>query len=365
MGVGRPFASLIFLAVWRIAFASELPQPRWDHIGNLPELAASDGVRLLMASARVGWLLDAKTGLWATNHGGTRWTKVAVPGDCFNGSPLEARISNRGSGVIRCRDSVCWTPDWGRSWECRSLPLAGAELSVCCVLQTGTDRANRVYLGGALYELPQRPGLDDAPGRLGVIEQTGRFLVAIPVLYAVRSPGSWSSPVRISKQPDRLIHLEGDRSDHLIGVTEEGVFASNDGAETWFPSEFLDGCLGGQGLPDCDTIVTAVGIARGTGSAWLALRSGVLYRSTNHGRQWRVVFKREGDSRVVGSHFEELHFTSPKFGWALAMDGQLLRTADGGVSWSPVITPGQVQSLSVPGSKGVLIVVGNRLYSLR
>jgi photosystem II stability/assembly factor-like uncharacterized protein len=62
----------------------------------------------------------------------------------------------------------------------------------------------------------------------------------------------------------------------------------------------------------------------------------LLRRSTDSGRHWQTL---PAAVRLLST----LQASSAQVAWALTTHGQVIRTADGGQSWAPVLTSGQSQ----------------------
>jgi photosystem II stability/assembly factor-like uncharacterized protein len=57
---------------------------------------------------------------------------------------------------------------------------------------------------------------------------------------------------------------------------------------------------------------------------------GVIFGTTNGGRDWRQISRLETSFGGIYSFW----FSSPEFGFALCSEGLVIRTADGGLSWT-------------------------------
>ncbi len=111
-------------------------------------------------------------------------------------------------------------------------------------------------------------------------------------------------------------HFEQDFT-ALAGTLDDGVLRTEDGGRTWRPANF--------GLQSFE--VTA--IAWGAGDTVLTATADGIYRSPNAGRAWRAAAGSEGFSVTA------LTFLPDGTALAATEAGTLLRSADGGASWSP------------------------------
>ena len=112
-------------------------------------------------------------------------------------------------------------------------------------------------------------------------------------------------------------------------VLEDGsVLSTADGGRTWSRKTAIPGA-GSQSLRPVDVAF----LAPGTGVA-LTL-SGRIYRTTDGASSWSLVH--EGSGGLNG-----LHFASALVGYAVGTVGVVLRTADGGLTWSSLGQTGVV-----------------------
>jgi photosystem II stability/assembly factor-like uncharacterized protein len=111
---------------------------------------------------------------------------------------------------------------------------------------------------------------------------------------------------------------------HGWAAGDDRILATSDGGRTWTRQY-----AGPADLGQVDFVSTAVGWAVGPGA---------LLRTVNGGASWTTL----SEPRVNGhcASVSAVHFVSPVLGYAIASTGgaggQLLRSSDGGVTWSAV-----------------------------
>ncbi|MEO8011180.1 MAG: hypothetical protein ABI650_06005 [Dokdonella sp.] len=136
-------------------------------------------------------------------------------------------------------------------------------------------------------------------------------------------------------------------------VAREGLYRSTNGGSTWSQIPTPAG--------------TGVSEVHFDGARRVAIQGGSLTYSTNSGTSWQVGFA--GQSGVF---FDELHFPSATVGYAsggitteLGSIGSVLRTQDGGASWSVLSFPhGQITAADFRTTEnGVVSTISSNLYT--
>lgn len=133
-------------------------------------------------------------------------------------------------------------------------------------------------------------------------------------------------------------HLSAGRSGTQFRWPSSAVLASADGGRTWRRSLSLR-----SGFWGLDFVDAAHGWAVGVAG---------LYRTSDGGAQW----VRAGEGGVGGENaIVRVLFTGPRTGFALTTRGRLLRSLDGGGTWSRTVWKGRGGALCAP-SPGSLVV---------
>jgi hypothetical protein len=105
--------------------------------------------------------------------------------------------------------------------------------------------------------------------------------------------------------------------DRIVAATEEKLFRSEDGGETWRPQQLVEGSRLAWPAPD---------------RLYLAEADGTVSRSANGGERFERVGRVDGEPAVLDSQSaEELDMA--------VSDGTILRSDDGGVTWEERFRP--------------------------
>lgn len=118
-------------------------------------------------------------------------------------------------------------------------------------------------------------------------------------------------------------------------LTEDGgVYRSDDGGESWFPTDRVPASTMGDDQ------------ARATDLRFLDLDLGFattrkgIYRTSNGGLSWNLQATRPGG-------FESVYFPDPGVGYAAGRGGAVYRTTDGGIHWYATTTNASASSLTL------------------
>ncbi len=68
-----------------------------------------------------------------------------------------------------------------------------------------------------------------------------------------------------------------------------------------------------------------------TGTGWAVGQDGVIIKTTNGGQTW------SRQTSGTTSYLNAIHFADANHGWAVGRDGNILSTADGGTTWTKII----------------------------
>jgi photosystem II stability/assembly factor-like uncharacterized protein len=337
-----------------------------------PPPGASPGARRIEAAAArativeagissgVGWAMNG-LGLWLTNDGGRTWLGTLPPhvermGDAV-ARILQVEFADRRHGWLAVTDvrggvSPGWrrhmevdrTSDGGRTWQWSLPPGCGAGCGIANLsfvdarhgwaLVGSAGRGASLYAtadGGRRWSLAARPPFD---GQIAFLD--ARRAVAVGVggsLWRTRSGGRRWRHVPVAAHVD-AVRLFGEAAVAPARVGRALVVeTSADAGATWTPH------ASPVRLPPNWS-------SRWTFSAasprdWVATAGRVLWTTSDAGRSWRRIRPRD---LPPGATIWSLTFTSARDGWAifgLPGDGgaALVRTRDGGRTWSPLAPP--------------------------
>lgn len=252
--------------------------------------------------------------------------------------------------------AATWTrigPEGGTITAFLSVPGRPATL-YAGFLEGGIFRSDN---GGATWRYA-----GNGSGRLSV-----RALAADPrdpaVLYAasrtlgvvrtVNGGRTWKAVMRGLPPPDQIsveaLAADGRRSGLLYaGLRQERLYKSVDGGNRWTPLP--------AGAPtDVRLLVTD---PRVEGTVYAVTTAGGLFKSTDAGGRWRSV---QGGLDGYGTILRlQIHPRNSRVLYVLATDSQrswLLKTVDGGASWSPLAAPEDFGSFTLdPGEPSTLYI---------
>jgi photosystem II stability/assembly factor-like uncharacterized protein len=268
--------------------------------------------RLANAPSRGSWLVDATfadpshgwaqadgnrhSGLLSTTDGGRSWRPLVIRGRVIDGgaiffsSPRSGYLvvdSSAGATLLRSHDG-------GASWQ--RVSREPFQINVAAV------RGRELWAIGWPTRAPDS-------GRLYRSGDGGR------TWHHVRLPGQYDSVRDVSVFGRSVVVATNYGPQGILGV-----YVSSDGGAHW--KLRIGHSAMTMGVPDF--MFSAV-----SATTWFAAAGG-LYETTNAGRSWHLVFASR-QARVS----PEIDFTSPRAGWAIFGDDELMRTTDGGRHWVP------------------------------
>ena len=122
--------------------------------------------------------------------------------------------------------------------------------------------------------------------------------------------------------PSRLLWtMQFIDSQHGWAYGEGDSFVSVDAGQVWRKRESSDGNITGQAIQFLDPNI-----------GWLAGKNGKLMRTGDGGQSWTAValpFAGEGRRDLLA-----IHFVDAQRGWVVGEEGTILSTRDGGATWS-------------------------------
>jgi photosystem II stability/assembly factor-like uncharacterized protein len=329
----------------------------WTATGTIETLKDVDFV-----DASNGWVVGVNGIILHTTDGGENWVEIPSPADYLDGvafvSPLE--------GWVAGGDTVLHTTDGGASWQRQPTPGAWVySMSFADSLHgwiVGEDVLATVD-GGETWEIQDI----DTPDRLWGVDAVSASNVVIVgqgggLFTTVDGGATWVN--RLNGMPETTLGIDANDSLHAWAAGQYGETAYTvDGGSTWVrvPIDTFGDLDAVDFLSDNTT-----GWAVGSNS----IPQSVIYRSNDGGAAWTHQFT-GGDytqfygvaaiSRrvavAVGSHgiwrttdgglswslphppvtglFSDVEFRGP-IGFAVGNNGSILRSADGGATWTDV-----------------------------
>jgi photosystem II stability/assembly factor-like uncharacterized protein len=304
---------------------------------NLPWQPATFGGHPVYAVAEdvAGRLFAAtEAGLFRSSDG-TNWQAVPIAALTGPFAILDVAISRDGSTLLAgTSDQGLWlSRDSGQTWlSGKSAMAAGEELGEACVsavlLDSGTggvayagtsEGAYRSSDGGAIWE--RMPGLE---GRVHAFASgpDGKVYAALAgrVARSADSGRSWEVSGDGLRPDDKVLDLAVSSADPTLiyAASWDGVYGSIDGGQHWQPT------AGNVGYPDVNVLAWD-----SPGHLLAGARHGI-YRSAEEQAAWTLLPAASG--RTV------LTFTDVGNGrdFYAGLSGGLLRSNDGGLTWSEV-----------------------------
>ena len=318
--------------------ATEPPSRREPTIGY-------DELVMAMAPSRPETMYASafERGFFRSDDGGRRWTRLPTFGQYGAGSiavdPQRSHMLYAGS------DTIFKSVDGGESWR-----LADNGFTSAHVYALAIDPAQRslVYAFGDGSELPDGPpqGLfvsDDAAATWEAVEDHPYVHVLAASAGRVYAGGdgvqrstdrgrSWHEtphdmPIRLGHRPDiRSLAIAPSAPRTLYaGTTDQGVYVSRDGAESWLSIGLSPLFVMSIAVDARDPRLVYAATAADEGSP---LPQG-LYVSEDGGASWRASNRGLRGALVVLTHPREPHVA-----FAGATDAAVYRTDDAGRTWT-------------------------------
>ena len=291
-------------------------------------------------SDTAAWALTGTTHIFRTVDGGRMWRNVAVPAldarSIYFVNPHDGWLLSGewdGSGMGREAAIIYWSADGGATWftvartsahdESSGLPVAGAKMAI--MFQDATTG----WITGGGFVSDQL--------HLYVTHDGGRAWrqQKIPLPPQVTSP--WQShpmPPRFFTAQDGILAVEYDYGETQSPPSYRAIvvfYVTHDGGTTWAYTTPVPARLTSWDSPPSFADMN---------HGW-ATDGHALYATKDGGRHWTAI--RPAPPLAV---VELLDFVSPQIGWAVGpakfSDGThqtppfLLRTVDGGYTWTPV-----------------------------
>jgi photosystem II stability/assembly factor-like uncharacterized protein len=291
----------------------------WHHdvIAFLRQVTA-----LSFVDAQHGWILaevPGGTAILATTDGGSTWSPQ-YPTDRRTPARAVAMVNDQVGFALGSRGdagALLRTPDGGRSWDVVThLPMDAGQFS-----------ANVPAL--TLSFSDEQHGWAANPG--GTLRQTADGGAH---WQGVKLPSGMNGVLTVSFATPLVGCVQTSADDQRLRF-----FSTTDGGSNWQDASDVGGVVACAGALAGQTwLLTAppgskenwyVLATRTDGTAWVNLGNEELVATRDAGKSWQR-FSWPSDYRL-GT--QSLSFGTPDHGVAVTIDGQFLRTADGGRSW--------------------------------
>jgi len=225
-----------------------------------------------------------------------------------------------------------------------------------------------VGAGGAIFGsadagktwMPVQHGLTELA--LLAVDKRGAHTIAVgqaAIVMIEDSPGHWAK-IDMGEINSRLFSVSVNSKGLAFAVGEFGtVIKSTDGGRTWAPmapnwASYANANAPGTGEPN----IYAVNVSE-SGEITLAGEFGVILRSVDGGAQWRVLRPVTPQTPTIFA----LHIPRDGTGvsYAVGQTGELLQSADRGVTWVRTPTNTKANFLGVAASGDQVVVTGMRV----
>jgi len=275
-------------------------------------VASARSGSIAFADAQHGWLLTLEGSSyepfamgtaveWRTLDGGTTWQRLAALKPTFtgDGSIFAGTIAfvSANKGVWgRTGSRLLRTTDGGSSWKRSSRKFAAVG-----ILNDLSYASRTAVWACGMYGSDEEGGAIVRSTDGGATWRVSKRVVGHP----------WTGGFfQISSPTSRRCYVAGG------GTHLGGLWVTRDYGSHWVKRRLPDQ---GVGILDFPTALTG----------WYSGGSGVLYKTTNGGRTWRV-------QTVLAEralHASGASFVDASHGWICGESGVIVRTVDGGANW--------------------------------
>jgi photosystem II stability/assembly factor-like uncharacterized protein len=203
--------------------------------------------------------------------------------------------------------------------------------------------------GGATWQ-QQKSGVKTLLVDGVFVDRTTGWAVGIAgVIIHTRDGGAtWQQQKTGTSRHLFSISFIDDRRGWTVGERNT-ILKTIDGGTTWQ-----------QAVPEEDRILNHVAFIDAD-HGWVVGEQGCMYRTQDGGLTWREVIPAYFERESFEDLFENprpalfsIYFSDRENGWACGMDGLILRTADGGLTWQvqPTGTEFALYSICITGDRG-------------
>jgi len=317
----------------------------WLHPWTRPPHPPTEVRSIQVLSARTAFVLADPNTVYETTDGGAGWRRFAVQPES------EVNFIDARHGFQATETRLLATADGGRSWQLRRLPDGqrfapgawfldadhGWYLNLDFLPGTGLPRhLYRTLDGGRTWELLWSGTSGTAQVPVFSDLEHGWMVADLSVLATADGGRTWTrlgAPRLSSRAGVRLAH--GALVEYSSHLSESGdvlwdAAVSADGGATW---------VGPVRSPGYGILDLAFADAR----HWRAISRVEVWRTDDAGGSWQPLTAR----LPAGAWLDSIRYPDASVGWALAgttavpFPTGILRTTDGGASWTPISGPWQ------------------------
>ncbi len=256
---------------------------------------------------------DSESDNFRTTDGGATWTRFDLPA----GSWREMKFVSATTGFVGANGAMCRTLDGGASWQTRS-----AVPNAPIVYGMDFSDANTGIVCGYLIETNQGGIFKTADGG---------------VTWSHKFEGFINDAVWLD-------------ANVVLACGDTSIYRSTNAGETWnlFAAGIDTGLL--ELIKVSPTTVLGVSL------------KGDIWRSANAGLSWNMVYDGLGDLPVSWN----IGFADPLNGWVVGQGGLMLRTNDGGLTWTQATNGFSTQWYQIKMANSLVgYIAGQNGYILR
>jgi photosystem II stability/assembly factor-like uncharacterized protein len=152
------------------------------------------------------------------------------------------------------------------------------------------------------------------------------------VIKSIDSGGSWQAKIKVDDKKTiasvNILSMAIDPVDSniiYIGTETNGLFVSKDGAETWTQVPFAEKAYNVLFDPNNHDVMYASGVFNGRAK---------IFKRLKEGEQWKEVYTEPADGTIISSL--AINKVNSQVLFAGTSDGVIVKTTDGGVSWTNI-----------------------------
>ena len=312
----KHLSCIINVLVFIFAFLSSDVNAQWEKI---PVGTTQNLKDLFFINSETGWVVGSGSTILKTTDGGETWIAQ------------QPNINQNISSVFFLDESFGWA-GCGNGTILRTTD-GGVNWSVCM--------SNTVYNISRLYFTDRQNGY--ATVHRGLNDRYGW------ILKSTDGGKTWNQSFAI----DGYLLLDisfPDKYNGWVSASNGYMIKTTDAGANWETSRLRTACW----LHSVYFVNDAVGWAAGGNYDY-----DLVYKTTNGGNTWFEV--RRGDP---GMYLSGCYFINENTGWACAENGTILRTDNGGESWSKekINTPEKMEEIFVSGNTGYVIGTHGTIY---
>jgi photosystem II stability/assembly factor-like uncharacterized protein len=288
----------------------------------------TDISKVQFVNANVGFTFDYEENLYTTRDGGKTWLRAytfPISGflsDVFfiNETTGWATTSRFFFGTLPISGDhhIIWkTTDGGKSWQ-QVRTSSVSELSSLSLTRSTAFAVGSYTMRTATLTRPQSPS---APSNANP-----RWNIVVP---------NQDTLVRYGQQY-RAVHAVSEQTAFATGWNSR-VARTDDGGQSWKPLTLLEP-RGDDSLLGVHFVNERTGWVVGT-RHFYAFQANRIYRTDNGGQSWTRQVPAGGFASAPTASLNDVFFVNERTGWVVGAAGTILKTTNGGTTWTQLASP--------------------------